>query len=356
MDVVGKAAAARRLAAAAAYGGGGVSLLGASLVGLLTAEAKLARRAIGEPAGDPTPDPSGWYGTTFAGTPYRLVLLGDSSAVGYGVDRVEQTPGAHLATGLAEAAGRPVQLRSVAVVGARTRDLDRQIDQALPLRPHVAVILVGANDVTHRVRPSESVRLLEQGVRRLRDAGVEVVVGTCPDLGTVEPIAPPLRQVARSWSRRLAAGQTIAVVEAGGRSVSLGSILGPEFSAKPHELFGPDQFHPSAAGYASMCSVLLPTLLAAVGEAPQEEVEPEALRGEGVMPVSYAAVEATRTPGTEVGGTEVGGARRGARGRWVQLRHRRRRPQAQVETPEPAVADDTAEPGERPLEDAPSAG
>ena len=63
-------------------------------------------------------------------------------------------------------------------------------------------------------------------MRRLRDAGAEVVVGTCPDLGTIEPIAPPLRQVARLWSRRLAAAQTIATVEAGGRTVSLGSVLG----------------------------------------------------------------------------------------------------------------------------------
>jgi lysophospholipase L1-like esterase len=331
---VGKAAAARKLAAAAAYGGGGLSLLGASLVGVLTAEAKMARRAIGGPLEDPTPDASGWYGKGRPGPALRFALLGDSSAVGYGVDHVAQTPGAHLASGVAEGADRQVYLRSLAVVGAQTRDLAAQIDRALEIEPHVALILIGANDVTHRVRPSESVRLLEQGVRRLRDADVEVVVGTCPDLGTVEPIAPPLRQLARAWSRRLAAGQTIAVVEAGGRTVSLGSILGPEFSASPKVLFGPDQFHPSIAGYSSMASVLLPSLLAAVGVIPFEDVEPEAFRGEGVMPISYAAVQATKTPGTEIGATEVAGARRGARGRWVLLRHRRRRPEAAPELPE----------------------
>ena len=337
MGSVGKAAAARKLAAAAAYGGGGVSLLGASLVGVLTAEAKLARRTIGGPLDDPTPDPSGWYGKGRPGPALKMALLGDSSAVGYGVDQVEQTPGAHLASGLAEAADRRVYLRSLAVVGAQSRDLARQIDLALPMEPHVAIILIGANDVTHRVLPSESVRLLEQGVRRLLDHGVEVVVGTCPDLGTVEPIAPPLRQVARAWSRRLAAGQTIAVVEAGGRTVSLGSILGPEFSASPKLLFGPDQFHPSVAGYSSMASVLLPSVLAAVGVIPAEDLEPEAFRGEGVLPISYAAVQATKTPGTEIDGTEVGGSKRGARGRWVLLRHRRRRPQGEPETPESDV-------------------
>lgn len=308
-------------------------MLGVSALGVLTAEARLARRTIGTPVGDPTPDATGWYGRGRPGPTLRLALLGDSSAVGYGVDQVEQTPGAHLASGLAEGADRRVHLRSVAVVGAQTRDLAGQIDLALEDSPHVAVILVGANDVTHRVRPSESVRLLEQGVRRLREAGVEVVVGTCPDLGTIEPIAPPLRQVARSWSRRLAAGQTIAVVEAGGRTVSLGSVLGPEFSASPAVLFGPDRFHPSARGYASMASVLLPSVLAAVGVIPVEDLHPDAYRGEGVLPISYAAVEAARTPGTEIDGTEVGGSRRGARGRWVLLRHRRRLPEAPAEPP-----------------------
>jgi lysophospholipase L1-like esterase len=338
MGVVGKAAAARKLAAAAAYGGGGVSVLGASLVGILTAEARLARRTIGGPLDDPTADASGWYGKGRPGPALKMALLGDSSAVGYGVDTVAETPGAQLASGLAEGADRRVYLRSLAVVGAKTRDLAAQIDLALPMEPHVVVILIGANDVTHRILPSESVRLLEQGVRRLREAGVEVVVGTCPDLGTIEPIAPPLRQVARTWSRRLAAGQAIAVVEAGGRTVSLGSILGPEFSASPKLLFGPDQFHPSAVGYSSLASVMLPSVLAAVGVIPNEDLEPEAFRGEGVLPISYAAVEAAKTPGTEIDGTEVGGSKRGSRGRWVLLRHRRRRPQGAAETPDNEAA------------------
>jgi hypothetical protein len=44
-------------------------------------------------------------------------------------------------------------------------------------------------------------------------------------------------------------------------------------------------------------------------------------------------VRAARTPGTEVDGTEVGGNQRGLRGRWVELRHRRRRPSTAAESP-----------------------
>ena len=324
-----KAAVARRIATVAAYGGGGLSFASASFYGVLRAEAMLARRAIGNAVGDP-PDATGWYGKGRPGPAVKVALLGDSSAAGYGVDTVQETPGAHLASGLAEGADRRVYLRSVAFVGAQSRDLARQIDQAMRMEPHVAVVLIGANDVTHGRWPSESIRLLEQSVRRLREAGVEVVVGTCPDLGTVEPIPPPLKQVARFMSRRLAAAQTVAVVHAGGRTVSVGSVLGPEFAATPKVLFGPDRFHPSAAGYSSLASVLLPSVLAAVGVIPFEDLVPEEARGETVLPITQAALTAARTPGMEIDGTDVGGAR----GRWVQLRRRRRQPESEVESPE----------------------
>ncbi len=218
-------------------------------------------------------------------------------------------------------------------MGAQTRDLAGQVELALGVEPDVAVILIGANDVTHTRPLSESVRLLSDAVRALRAAEVEVVVGTCPDLGTIEPIAPPLRQVARLVSRRLAAGQTIAAVEAGARTVSLGSVLGPEFAATPTVLFGPDRFHPSAAGYSSLASVMLPSVLAAVGVIPDAELEPEAARGETVLPIAKAAVEATKVPGTEIDGTEVGGNARGALGRWAQIRRRRRHAEGDAEMP-----------------------
>ncbi len=197
-------------------------------------------------------------------------------------------------------------------MGAQSSDLAGQIERALATDPDLAVILVGANDVTHQVRPSQSVRHLGAGVRRLREAGAKVLVGTCPDLGTVKPIPPPLKQVARSWSRRLAAAQAIAVVEEEGVAVSLGSILGPDFEAAPALLFGPDRFHPSAEGYRALAEVLVPSALNALGFG---EDEPLRARGEGTMPVATAAVRSAQTPGTELGDKK---------GLWVEVRRRAR--------------------------------
>jgi lysophospholipase L1-like esterase len=328
---------ARRIATTAAYGGGGVGLAGAGFYGLLRLQAGLARRAIGQPADD-APKADGRYGH-YAGEPISVGVLGDSSAAGVGVYTPEQTPGALIAAALAEIAARPVQLTVVARTAARTSDLAEQIRQAADARPDLALVMVGANDVTHRVRATTSVRLLAEGVRQLRAAGAAVVVGTCPDLGTVEPIPHPLRWVARRASRRLAAAQTIAAVEAGARTVSVGSILGPEFAAQPGHMFSPDRFHPSPAGYAAAAAIMLPSAASALKLSSEEEERPEARRGDEVLPVSEAAAEAAEDTGTEVVATQVAGRDRGARGLWAQLRHRRRRP---LPAPEREHVEDTS--------------
>jgi hypothetical protein len=125
------------------------------------------------------------------------------------------------------------------------------------------------------------------------------------------------------------------VVEAGGRAVSLGSILGPEFDASPALLFGPDRFHPSAAGYSALVAMLVPSTLAALGFTPEDEAAPEARRGEGVLSIGRAAVQASEHPGTELGATEVDGAARGLGGRWVTLKRRRRPAPVEAEAPDP---------------------
>ena len=334
---------AKRVAVGAAYGGGGLGLLGAAAYGLLLGEATLARRAIqpleaGPPPADgrylPTGDhlpadehlPAGDYFTGQDGRSsrrvLRLALLGDSSMVGYGVQTAAETPGALFGTGLARLANCPVAVVSSAVIGARSVDLAAQVDEALSYDPELAVIFIGGNDVTHKTRPSVAVAQLAGAVQRLVEAGAQVVVGTCPDLGTIRPIPQPLRYLVRRWSRDLAAAQTVAVVEAGGRTVSLGDLLGAEFAAHPAEMFSSDRFHPSAAGYGRAVAAMLPSAAAALGIGPQATEEPRADRGEGLRSLADAAVAAAEAAGTEVAPTEVEGHERGPWGRWVELRHR----------------------------------
>ncbi|MEP9381707.1 SGNH/GDSL hydrolase family protein [Nocardioides sp. KR10-350] len=318
------------------YAGGGIVLGGAGLLGVLVAEGLLADRAVHAVQLDHAPNPSGWYGARHPGRPVQLALLGDSSAAGYGMERVEDTPGAILATGVSEKAGRPVRLHDLSVVGARSADLHPQVEQAIAAEADVAVILVGANDVINRVRPSVSVSHLVEAVRRLQDNGVRALVGTCPDLGTVKPVLPPLRQVVRAWSRRIAAGQTFHVVRAGGHTVSLADILGDEFKAEPAFFFGADKFHPSAAGYAALAEVLLPPTLAVLGVIGDEEAVLETYRGRRIIPIAAAALHAVNRPGTELDPAPRPRGR--LRRLWVSVRHFRSQEHGEVEAPSGAPA------------------
>jgi hypothetical protein len=122
-------------------------------------------------------------------------------------------------------------------------------------------------------------------------------------------------------SRNLAAAQTIAVVEAGGRTVSLGDLLGPLF-ANRDDLFSDDKFHPSAEGYAEAADALLPSVLDALGiYTDSQSATPLALRR--TRPVARAAAKAAMHPGTEVVATEVHGEPVGRRGRWARIIRRR---------------------------------
>jgi lysophospholipase L1-like esterase len=164
-------------------------------------------------------------------------------------------------------ARRRVELSSVGVSGSRSSDLATQVARALlGERPDVAVILIGANDATGLRRPGEAAAYLGAAVRRLRDAGVEVVVGTCPDLGAARAIAPPLRQIVGWLGHRVARAQLRAVHDAGGIVVDLATETGRVFRADAGTLCY-DGYHPSADGYRVWAHALLPAVTAAASVA-----------------------------------------------------------------------------------------
>lgn len=342
---------ARRAAAAAAYGGSGLAVAGLAGWALLQAEVAIARRVIGDGPGV-SQDDNGTYGAGM-GPAHRVLVLGDSTAAGVGASRPTETIGAIVASGTAALTGRPVELTNVSRSGATSPQLLGQLDRGLARvpGPEVALIMIGANDVKERIDRAASVRALSETVTRLVALGTRVIVGTCPDLGTVRPIPQPLRALVQRWSRDLAAAQTVAVVEAGGRTVSTGDLIGPDFRESPESLFSADGLHPSSAGYARAAAALMPSVLDALGVPSLDTGRaPDHRRGEHVEPLHEAAERAVLDPGSEVSGVDVDGRSRGDRGRWAQLlrRHRTSGPGEETtesggETTEPS--DETTGPG-----------
>lgn len=233
---------------------------------LLRAQARAARAAIGKPLGERAFHPDRTYRGKH-GRPLTLVVLGDSIAAGLGATRQRHTLGVQLAKRLGRATGRAVRLVPLAEVGAESSWLERQVDNlAEDIVPDVAVVVVGGNDVTHRVRVADSVADLEDAIVRLRRRGAQVVVGTCPDLGALVLVRQPLRRLASQASRRLAVAQREATIRSGGHPVSLGDLVGTHFVTEPEEMFALDRFHPSSTGYRRLAQALLPTVLACLDE------------------------------------------------------------------------------------------
>jgi lysophospholipase L1-like esterase len=239
----------------------------ASVVGtqqLLRAQARAARVAIGKPLGEQAFHPDRTYRKKH-GRPITLVMLGDSIAAGLGATRQRHTLGVQLAKRLGRSTGRAVRLVPLAEVGAESSWLARQVDGlADEVTPDVAVIVVGGNDVTHRVRVADAVADLEAAIHRLQMRGARVVVGTCPDLGALVLVRQPLRRLASQASRRLALAQRDAAIRSGAHPVSLSEVAGARFVTEPEEMFALDRFHPSSTGYRRLARALLPSVLASL--------------------------------------------------------------------------------------------
>jgi lysophospholipase L1-like esterase len=271
--------APRRRSTIALAAAAGLASTGSAYVGarnLLSIQADQARQVIPKsweipPRADGVYAPGGgpvekWH----RDVPFdlHLMIFGDSTATGYGCGGADEVPGVLIARGLAEESGKRVRLSTKAIVGATSKGLSGQIDAMFVAGPppDAAVVMIGANDITAVNGIGASARRLGTAVRRLRDSGAVVVVGTCPDFGVITAIPQPLRLVTRTRGLRLARAQAGAVRAAGGVPVPFSDLLAPEFYKAPEVLFSSDMFHPSAAGYALAAKQLLPALCKALGE------------------------------------------------------------------------------------------
>jgi lysophospholipase L1-like esterase len=197
-------------------------------------------------------------------TTLRFHVLGDSIAAGVGCPRADQSLGFLLADELG-AAGHQVDLRVHAVPRARSADLTPQVRVATAAGVDLALIVIGANDLTTFTPPEVGARLLGEAVAELRVAGARVVVVTAPDLGIVSHVPEVYRAFVSQVSGLYARAQADAVAAAGGTVATVGAELHSRFAADAG-LFSADRFHPSPAGYAVIAAALTSWILAAATE------------------------------------------------------------------------------------------
>ncbi len=171
----------------------------------------------------------------------RLLVLGDSTAVGTGVEQMQDAVAGQVARRLPGA----VAWRSVGENGATSGEVLRDhLADAVAHPAGFAIVLVGWNDAL-RLRPAASyARDLGAilAALRARNPGAGVIVVGPPAFGDFAVLPQPLRAALGSQARGLA--RVAERVAAEHRALFVAGFDGASVAT--------DGFHPDAAGYAAI--------------------------------------------------------------------------------------------------------
>ncbi|QES48271.1 lysophospholipase [Streptomyces venezuelae] len=182
----------------------------------------------------------------------RYVALGDSQTEGLG-DGDDSTGLRGFADRLAEhlAAVNPgLRYANLAVRGRLAGQVRaEQLEPALALRPDLATVVAGVNDLLRpRFDAAQVAGHLEAMFAELTSAGVRVATVTFPDVGAVVPLARPLRPRVSELNSRIRAAASrhgVTVAETGRYAVA----------ADPR-LWSADRLHAAPLGHERIAAAL----------------------------------------------------------------------------------------------------
>jgi len=183
----------------------------------------------------------------------RYVALGDSSTEGLddpAPDGSYRGWADRFAAHVAGAQDAPLLYANLAVRGRKTRQVrDEQLPAALAMRPDLATVFAGVNDVA---RPSCDVAQvaaeLEFAFRALRDNGATVLTITMPDLSAVVPLARLTRERLLALNERVRA----ACARTGTRCVDLAA----HDVTRDMRLWAADRLHANSEGHRRIAAAL----------------------------------------------------------------------------------------------------
>lgn len=188
-------------------------------------------------------EPQGLVGADQCGEPLRLLVMGESTAVGVGVEQLEDGLACRLAQGLSERLTRPVSWRVCGENGIRLAGaLQRLLPQAVAEPADLVLLVLGVNDTTGL----SGRRHWQQGLGRLIDA--------CRSGGARVALAgvPPMRHFSvLPWLLRQLLGWRAALLDRWAQQVAErhGALHLPvRLTFEPH-LLAKDGYHPSREGY-----------------------------------------------------------------------------------------------------------
>lgn len=200
---------------------------------------------------------NGVAGADLPGEPLRLLVLGESTVVGVGVDELHAALVGQLAATLAARSGRPVAWFACGENGITAAQAhDRLLPQVLDQPFDLALLVFGVNDTTHLTSLPRWEAALGGMAQALTACGARVAFSS----------VPPLQHfTALPWLLRRLLGMRAALLDARLRRLAARQGAGHhavelEFSA---EYLARDGYHPSALGYRVWAEGLALNLLPA---------------------------------------------------------------------------------------------
>ncbi|MEH6565251.1 MAG: SGNH/GDSL hydrolase family protein [Halopseudomonas sp.] len=195
-------------------------------------------------------------GTEPEAAPLRLLLLGESTVSGVGVEQQADGLAGQLAAQLADATGRSVQWQAVGRNGADARDcLHTLLPQVVGQNWDIALLVLGVNDTTHLTSRKQWRARLRQLVAGLAGRAPQVMVAAVPPLGHFSALPQPLRAWFGLRSGLLDADLRRVAAQQQAIYLALDMPFEPAYLAR-------DGFHPSAAGYHIWAGGIIRQLLA----------------------------------------------------------------------------------------------
>lgn len=194
----------------------------------------------------PDLDPTGSAGPP-DGRPLRILVLGDSSCTGSGLENPDDIWIRVLARALGEH-GYRVEVISFAVGGARATDLVRdQLQPAVSQGGDLALVSVGGNDALRGVPLRTFEAALDTIVAQLKEAVGTVALSGVGDMGTVPRLTPTLATLARRRGRAMNSIHHRVAARHGVLVADQWAWAAERF--RDRAIFAPDLFHPNAAGH-----------------------------------------------------------------------------------------------------------
>ncbi|MCC4308186.1 MAG: SGNH/GDSL hydrolase family protein [Alcanivorax sp.] len=197
------------------------------------------------------------HGRAGAGdTPLRLLLVGESTAVGVGVREHHQGLGGQLARALHRQLGRPVTWRVDGVNGIRAAALATRLADRPAPDVDLVVVSLGVNDTTGLTSPRRYQQALGRLIATLRRKRPHLPVAllAVPPMQHFTALPRPLRDLLGARAGRLdRAQQALAARLSDVHALTYPAVADPSLLAE-------DGYHPGEAGYAHIADRVAPAL------------------------------------------------------------------------------------------------